>query len=39
MVDFKEYYHFSRFLRGSKIFPGGGSNFLGGGGAIIAYSL
>ena len=33
MVNFKEKYHFSRFRRGSKFFPGGG------GGRAIAYSL
>ena len=32
MVNFKENYHFSRFLRGSNIFQGGGSNFFRGGG-------
>ena len=34
MVNFKENYQFSRFLRGSNIFQGGGggSNFSGGGG-------
>ena len=32
MVNFKENYHFSRFLRGSNIFQGGGSNFFQGGG-------
>ena len=31
MVNFKEKYHFSRFRRGSKFFPGGGGG--------IAYSL
>ena len=39
MVNFKENYHFSRFLRGSNIFQGGGgSNFFRGGGVPIAYS-
>ena len=39
MVDFKENYHFSRFLRGSNIFQGGGgSNFFPGWGVPIAYS-
>ena len=38
MVNFKENYHFSRFLRGSNILQGGGSNFFRGGGVPIAYS-
>ena len=32
MVDFKENYHFSRFMRGSNIFQGGSNIFQGGGG-------
>ena len=31
MVNFKEIYHFSRLLRGSNMFQGGGSNFFEGG--------
>ena len=31
MVNFKENYHFSRFLRGSNIFQGGSNFFRGGG--------
>ena len=39
MVNFKENYHFSRFLRGSNIFQVGGLSFFqGGGGGSIAYS-
>ena len=40
MVNFKENYHFSRFLRGSNIFQGGGggSNFFPGWGVPIAYT-
>ena len=38
MVNFKENYHFSGFLRGSNIFQGRGSNFFRGGGVPIAYS-
>ena len=33
MVNFKENYHFSRFLRGSNIFQGGGPTFSGVGGS------
>ena len=38
MVNFKEFYHFSRFQAESNIFQGGGSNFFQGEGPI-AYSL
>ena len=42
MVNFKENYHFSRFLRGSKIFRGGGGGggvqLFPGWGVPIAYS-
>ena len=38
MVNFKENYQFSRFLKESNIFQGG-SNFFWGGGGPIAYSL
>ena len=39
MVNFKENYHFSRFLRGSNIFQGGPTfSGVGGGGGPIAYS-
>ena len=39
MVNFKEFYHFSRFQRGSNIFQGGPTFSRGGGGGPIAYSL
>ena len=38
MVNFKEIYQFSRFMKGSNISKGG-SNFFQGGGGPIAYSL
>ena len=38
MVNFKEIYHFLKVPEGSIIFQGG-SNFSGGGGGPIAYSL
>ena len=38
MVNFKENYHFSRFLRGSDIFQGGGVQLFPGRRVPIAYS-
>ena len=38
MVNFKENYHVSRFLRGSNIFQGGGVQLFPGWGVPIAYS-
>ena len=38
MVNFKENYHFSRFLRGSNIFQGGGVQLFPWWGVPIAYS-
>ena len=35
MVNFKENYHFSRFLRGPTFSRGGGSNFFQGGGVQL----
>ena len=39
MVNFKENYHFSRFLRGSNIFQGGPTFFRGGGGSNCLFPI
>ena len=39
MVNFKEFYHFLRFQRGSNIFQGGSNFFQGGGGSNCLFPI